>query len=70
MTNVISSDEFRLLDLNEIDVVSGAAPGDCKGKVTTLTIKGKGTLDMGFEECEGLPGVKLPWAVWTPGGTK
>ena len=64
--STMNSDDFRPLDLNEIEAVSGAKPGDCNGgKVTTITIKGKGTLDMGYEICEGV-GVPTPWAVWTP----
>jgi hypothetical protein len=63
------SDDFRPLDLNELEAVSGARPGDCNGgKVTTIKLPG-GTLDMGYEVCEGV-GVSTPWAVWTPNPKK
>lgn len=66
-----ASEDFRPLDLNEIEAVSGGLDtGNCNGKVITVKIAGKGTLNMGYDECEGLPGVKLPWAIWTPGDGK
>jgi hypothetical protein len=66
---MMPSDEFRALDLNEIAAVSGGTTGWCSGKVTaTIKVGDKGTLDMGYDEC--VPGVRTPWAIWTPSDKK
>jgi hypothetical protein len=64
----MTSDEFRTLNLDEIEAVSGGTD-TCKGKVTaSIKVGDKGTLDMGYDEC--VPGVRTPWAIWTPSGKK
>jgi hypothetical protein len=57
------NDHFRVLNRDEIDVVSGGA---CVTEAKVHNIKGKGELEMGFTECDSLPGVKIPYAKWTP----
>jgi hypothetical protein len=70
ITSTIGTDEIRVLDMSEIEAVTGAAKGDCNGgKVISVKLPG-GTLDMGYEVCEGMGGVQTPWAVWTPNGKK
>jgi hypothetical protein len=56
-------DDFRLLDMNEIDAVSGGA---CVTEASVYDIKGKGELEIGWTDCDGTPGVKIPYAKWTP----
>jgi hypothetical protein len=63
MTHSTNTSDFRALDLNEIDAVSGGA---CVTEANVLDIRGKGELEVGFTECDGLPGVKIPYAKWTP----
>lgn len=57
------ADDFRALDTAEIDAVSGGA---CVTEADVINIRGKGELEIGFTECDGLPGVKIPYAKWTP----
>lgn len=49
--------------LNEIDAVSGGA---CVTQANRYMIGNKGMLEVGFTECDGVPGVKIPYAKWTP----
>jgi hypothetical protein len=58
-----TADHFRVLDNDEIDAVSGGA---CITETSAYNIRGKGELEIGFTECDGLPGVKIPYAKWTP----
>jgi hypothetical protein len=62
MTRTATSD-FRPLDLDEIHAVSGGA---CVTVGTAIQIRNKGELEIGFTECDGTPGVKIPYAKWTP----
>jgi hypothetical protein len=61
--STLNTNDFRALDINEIDAVSGGA---CVTEATVHNIRGKGELEIGFTECDGLPGVKIPYAKWTP----
>jgi hypothetical protein len=62
--STLNTSDFRALDLNEIDAVSGGA---CVTEAEVIDIRGKGELEIGFTECDGLPkGVKIPYAKWTP----
>jgi hypothetical protein len=61
--STMKADEFRVLDIDEIDAVSGGA---CVTEADVYNIRGKGELEIGFTECDGLPGVKVPYAKWTP----
>jgi hypothetical protein len=63
MTRTTHTSDFRVLDLSEIDAVSGGA---CVTEADVVDIRGKGELEIGFTECDGLPGVKIPYAKWTP----
>jgi hypothetical protein len=65
--NTMKTDAFRALDNDEIDAVSGGA---CVTEATVYDIKGKGELEVGFTDCDGLPGVKIPYAKWTPSKPK
>ncbi len=57
------TDNFRVLANDEINAVSGGA---CVTEADVYNIRGKGELEIGFAECDGLPGVKIPYAKWTP----
>jgi hypothetical protein len=57
------ANEFRTLDMNEVEAVSGGA---CVTEADVINVAGKGELEVGFTECDGLPGVKIPYAKWTP----
>ena len=60
-------DNFRVLASDEIDAVSGGA---CVTEAQVLQIGNKGELEIGYTECDGLPGVKVPYAKWTPSKPK
>jgi hypothetical protein len=59
----MKTEDFRVLDHSELAAVSGGA---CVTEATVHDIKGKGELEVGFTECDGMPGVKIPYARWTP----
>jgi hypothetical protein len=61
------ADLFRVLAGDEIDAVSGGA---CVTEASVYNIRGKGELEVGFTECDGPPGVKIPHAKWTPSKPK
>jgi hypothetical protein len=61
--STMNTEEFRVLAIDEIDFVSG---GVCVTEADVVSIRGKGELEVGFTECDGLPGVKIPYAKWTP----
>lgn len=64
MTHIANkAEDFRVLDHSELDAVSGGA---CVSEGNVYDIKGKGELEVGFTECDGMPGVKVPYARWTP----
>lgn len=65
--SIMKIDAIRALDINEIDAVSGGA---CVTEATVYDIKGKGELEVGFTECDSIPGVKIPYAKWTPSQPK
>jgi hypothetical protein len=65
--SMTKTDGFRALDNGEIDAVSGGA---CVTEANVIDIAGKGELEVGFTECDGLPGVKIPYARWTPSKPK
>jgi hypothetical protein len=62
-SSTTKTEDFRLLDMNEIDAVSG---GVCVTEASVYDIKGKGELEIGWTDCDGMPGVKIPYAKWTP----
>jgi hypothetical protein len=61
--STMNTEDFRVLASDELDFVSGGA---CVTEAEVLDIRGKGELEIGFTECDGLPGVKIPYAKWTP----
>ncbi len=61
--NTTNTENFRVLANDEIDAVSGGA---CVTEADVYNIRGKGELEIGFTECDGLPAVKIPYAKWTP----
>jgi hypothetical protein len=63
--NTVNTEDFRPLDLNEIEAVSGGTVV-CEGSLQIVKVGNAGTLEIGFEECDNLPGVKIPVATWTP----
>jgi hypothetical protein len=58
-----ATENFRTLDIHEIDAVSGGA---CVTEANGYMIGTKGMLEIGSTECDGMPGVKIPYAKWTP----
>jgi hypothetical protein len=60
-----TSNEFRALDLHEIEAVTGGTTV-CEGSLQIVKVGNKGTLEVGYMECDNLPGVKVPVAYWTP----
>jgi hypothetical protein len=60
---VTNTDHFRVLACDEIDAVSGGA---CVSEASVVQIGNKGELEIGYTECDGLPGVRVPYAKWTP----
>lgn len=60
------ADNFRVLDANEMDAVSGGENW-CVTQATEYHLGDKGVLEVGSTTCDSMPGLVLPYVRWHPG---